>query len=122
MAKIRSTELVGKSKPELLQTLDGLKAELANLRVQKATGSGSRGAKTHETRKNIARVLTVINQTQKAQLREFYSTKKYVPLDLRPKYTRAIRRRLTKAQTNTKTARQIKQMRAYPTRVFAVKA
>ncbi|KAJ1912988.1 60S ribosomal protein L35 [Tieghemiomyces parasiticus] len=122
MAKIRSTELVGKSETELLLTLDGLKVELANLRVQKAAGSNRRGAKTHEARKNGAHVLTVINQTQKARLREFYSTKKYVPLDLRPKYTRAIRRRVTKAQTNMKTVCQIKQMRANPTCVFAVKA
>ena len=35
-------------------------------------------------RKSIARVLTVINQTQKAQLRVFYKDKKQLPLDLRP--------------------------------------
>ena len=35
-------------------------------------------------RKSIALVLTVINQTQKAQLRVFYKDKKQLPLDLRP--------------------------------------
>lgn len=49
-------------------------------------------------RLSIAQVLTVISQTQKATLREAYSKKKYMPLDLRPKKTRAIRRRLTKHQ------------------------
>ena len=39
-------------------------------------------------RKSIARVLTVINQTQKAQLRVFYKDKKQLPLDLRTKKTR----------------------------------
>ena len=34
-------------------------------------------------RKSIALVLTVINQTQKAQLRVFYKDKKQLPLDLR---------------------------------------
>ena len=37
-----------------------------------------------------------MNQKQRQNLREFYKNKKYIPLDLRPKKTRAIRRRLTK--------------------------
>ena len=41
-------------------------------------------------RKSIARVLTVINQTQKSQLRLFYKDKKLLPLDLRTKKTRAL--------------------------------
>lgn len=49
-------------------------------------------------RLSIAQVLTVISQKQKAALREAYKKKKYLPLDLRPKKTRAIRRRLTKHQ------------------------
>lgn len=47
-------------------------------------------------RKSIARVLTVINQKARQNLHEYYKDKKYKPLDLRPKKTRAIRRRLTK--------------------------
>lgn len=49
-------------------------------------------------RKSIAQVLTVISQKQKSALREAYKNKKLLPLDLRPKKTRAIRRRLTKHQ------------------------
>jgi len=49
-------------------------------------------------RTSIARVLTVISQKQKSALREAYKKKKLLPLDLRPKKTRAIRRRLTKHQ------------------------
>lgn len=49
-------------------------------------------------RLSIAQVLTVISQKQKGALREAYKKKKYLPLDLRPKKTRAIRRRLTKRQ------------------------
>lgn len=51
-------------------------------------------------RLSIAQVLTVISQKQKAALREVYKNKKYLPLDLRPKKTRAIRRRLTKHQVS----------------------
>ena len=52
-------------------------------------------------RTSIARVLTVISQKQKSALREAYKKKKLLPLDLRPKKTRAIRRRLTKHQVYT---------------------
>jgi hypothetical protein len=56
------------------------------------------GACSKVVRLSIARVLTVISQKQKLALREAYKKKKYQPLDLRPKKTRAIRRRLTKHQ------------------------
>ncbi|KAF3673889.1 60S ribosomal protein L35-2 [Capsicum annuum] len=46
----------------------------------------------------IAQVSTAISQRQKSALREAYKNKKYLPLDLLPKKTRAIRRRLTKHQ------------------------
>lgn len=73
-------------------------------------------------RKSIARVLTVINQTQKENLRKFYKGKKYKPLDLRPKKTRAMRRRLTKHEEKLKTKKQQRKERLYPLRKFAVKA
>ena len=40
-------------------------------------------------------MLTVINELQRTALRKHYQGKKYKPLDLRAKKTRAIRRRLT---------------------------
>ena len=49
-------------------------------------------------RKSIARVWTVVNQTQKENLRKFYRGKKYIPKDLRAKKTRAIRRALSKSE------------------------
>lgn len=45
----------------------------------------------------------MISQKQKFALREAYKNKKFLPLDLRPKKTRAIRRRLTKHQVGTLT-------------------
>ncbi|XP_009332726.1 PREDICTED: 60S ribosomal protein L35 [Pygoscelis adeliae] len=73
-------------------------------------------------RKSIARVLTVINQTQKENLRKFYKGKKYKPLDLRPKKTRAMRRRLNKHEENLKTKKQQRKERLYPVRKYAIKA
>uniref|UniRef100_A0A6I8N6M7 Large ribosomal subunit protein uL29 n=2 Tax=Ornithorhynchus anatinus TaxID=9258 RepID=A0A6I8N6M7_ORNAN len=123
MAKIKARDLRGKKKEELLKQLDDLKVELSQLRVAKVTGgAASKLSKIRVVRKSIARVLTVINQTQKENLRKFYKGKKYKPLDLRPKKTRAMRRRLNKHEESLKTKKQQRKERLYPVRKFAVKA
>lgn len=76
---------------------------------------------SHDLRKSIARVLTVINANQRSQLRIFYKNKKYLPLDLRPKQTRAIRRRLTKHEASIKSEKQKKRSTHFPQRKYAVK-
>lgn len=48
--------------------------------------------------------------------------KKYKPLDLRPKKTRAMRRRLNKHEESLKTKKQQRKERLYPLRKYAVKA
>ncbi|KNC99884.1 ribosomal protein L29 [Spizellomyces punctatus DAOM BR117] len=123
MAKVKTYELRNKTKADLTKQLDELKQELASLRVQKvAGGAASKLAKIHDVRKSIARVNTVISQTQRDQLRIFYKGKKYIPLDLRPKKTRAIRRRLTAFEATRKTVRQQKRETHFPLRKYAVKA
>ena len=72
-------------------------------------------------RKGIARVLTVIHETQKENLRKFYKNAKYKPLDLRRKLTRAKRRALTKGELKRKTRKQQRKERLYPMRKFAVR-
>lgn len=76
---------------------------------------------SHDVRKSIARVLTAINLNQRHQLRIFYKGKKYLPLDLRPKQTRAIRRRLTAYEANKKTIKEQKKLTHFPLRKYAVK-
>ncbi|XP_063950700.1 large ribosomal subunit protein uL29y isoform X2 [Daucus carota subsp. sativus] len=99
MARIKVHELRTKSKADLLAQLQELKAELSLLRVAKVTGGApNKLSKIKVVRLSIAQVLTVMQQKQKAALREVYKNKKLMPLDLRPKKTRAIRRRLTKHQ------------------------
>ncbi|KAF7120351.1 hypothetical protein RHSIM_Rhsim13G0087900 [Rhododendron simsii] len=127
MARIKVHELRQKSKADLLAQLKDLKAELALLRVAKVTGGlfirigiGLIGC-SKVVRLSIAQVLTVISQKQKAALREVYKNKKYLPLDLRPKKTRAIRRRLTKHQVSLKTEREKKKEMYYPMRKYAIK-
>lgn len=72
-------------------------------------------------RKSIARVLTVIHQTQKENLRKYYRSKRLKPTDLRKKKTRAMRRALTPFEKSIKSRKQQRKERLYPMRKFAVK-
>ncbi|CAK4738503.1 unnamed protein product, partial [Aphanomyces euteiches] len=121
--QIKAHELRSKTKSELLAQLDDLQQELAQLRVAKVTGgAASKLAKIKIVRRSIARVLTVYNQTQKARLREKLGQGKHVPVDLRAKKTRAIRRALTKEERSIKTLKQQKKEAYFPKRRFALKA
>ncbi|KAA3471749.1 60S ribosomal L35 [Gossypium australe] len=122
ITRIKVHELRNKSKTELLSQLKDLKAELSLLRVAKVTGGApNKLSKIKVVRLSIAQVLTVISQKQKAALREAYKKKKFLPLDLRPKKTRAIRRRLTKHQQSLKTEREKKKEMYFPMRKYAIK-
>jgi len=123
MARVKARDLRGKKKEELQKQLDEQKNELAGLQVSKVTGgAASKLSKIRTVRKNIARVLTVMHQTQKQELRKFYKGKKYKPLDLRFRKTRAIRRQLTKHEQSLRTSKQKAKQVKYPMRKFAVKA
>merc|ERR1719472_282175 len=123
MAKIKVHDLRKASKNDLTKQLEDLKTELQQLRVAKVTGgAASKLSKIRVVRKSIARVNIVINQTTKENLRKLYKNKKYKPLDLRPKKTRAIRKALTPHEKSLKTAKTLRRLRAFPVRKFAVKA
>merc|ERR1712113_937005 len=123
MPRVKCSELRTKKKEELTKQLDDLKTELGSLRVAKVTGgAASKLSKIRVVRKSIARVYIVIHQKQKENLRKLYRGKKYKPLDLRPKLTRAMRKALTPHEKSLKTAKELKKMRAFPQRKFAVKA
>ena len=96
MVKVKAYELKNKKSEELESMLDEFKTELATLRVAKTTGGpASKLSKISMTRKNVARIMTVINQKKREAARELYKGKKYLPKDLRAKKTRAMRRALT---------------------------
>ncbi|PKS06550.1 hypothetical protein jhhlp_007298 [Lomentospora prolificans] len=120
--KVKAGQLWNKNKDELTKQLGELKTELGQLRIQKIASSGTKLNKIHDLRKSIARVLTVINAKQRAQLRLFYKNKKYIPLDLRPKQTRAIRRRLSAKESSIVLEKRRKRNTHFPQRKFAVKA
>merc|ERR1712023_148456 len=119
--KLKVHELRNKSKGDLEKQLEELKNELAQLRVSKVTGgAASKLAKIKVVRKSIARVLTVYNQNQKARLRK-HTWGKHVPLDLRAKKTRVIRRALSAEDAARKTLRQRKKGIYFPQRKFALR-
>ncbi|KAG9235641.1 60S ribosomal protein L35 [Amylocarpus encephaloides] len=121
--KVKTGQLWSKNKADLANQLTDLKKELGQLRTQKiAGGSASKLTKIHDIRKSIAKVLTVINANQRAQLRLFYKGKKYLPLDLRSKGTRAIRRRLSPSEKAATLEKTKKRAVHFPQRKFAIKA
>merc|ERR1712048_985260 len=100
-----------------------LRTELQALRVTQVTGgAAAKLSKIKLIRKAIARCLTVINTCTKRQVRNQCSTSKakYLPLDLRKKTTRKMRRMLTLGQQNKMTMRQKKKVQAFPRRKYAL--
>lgn len=73
-------------------------------------------------RKAIARVYIVMNQKVKENLKKIYKNKKYKPLDLRGKKTRAMRRALSDFDASRLTLKEKRKRSIYPERKFALKA
>merc|ERR1712157_414178 len=122
MGKVKASELRGRDKDELESMLEDFKMELHTLRVARVTGGpSSKLSKISIVRKNVAVILTVINQKRRADARAHFAGKKYLPKDLRSKKTRAMRRALSMEEKNRKTLRVQKREKAYPKRVYAVR-
>ena len=136
-----------KNDKDLLDDLKKLREDLQKIRFTKGSGTAvAKLSKIKDLRKQIARILTVIRENKKLDvvksLRERVSKKegneekdkkeeevkttiknlkmKHIPLDLRPKLTRAMRRRMTKFERKLVTLRQLKRKLNFPMRKFAV--
>jgi large subunit ribosomal protein L29 len=59
---MKAVEVHNLEDPELVQFADNARKELFNLRFQHATGQLENTGQLKEVRKNIARILTVLNQ------------------------------------------------------------
>ena len=144
MAKtVSAKEYSKKNTQELLNELKKMREELQKIRFTKGSGTAvAKLSKIKELRKQIARVLTIIRENRKEEvvkgLRERVTKNekdgkeeevkttiknlklKHIPLDLRPKLTRAKRRRMTKFERKLVTLRQLKRKLNFPMRKFAV--
>ena len=134
----RAFKLRNKDVPELRKNVTALRSELSSLRVNKVSqGVASKLCKMKLVRGAIARNLTVMNQKQRQELKTAFSTRagiraynekngtkfslNKVPKELRPRLTRALRRKLTKNQA-TKMLPKIKKVKqAFPQRSFALR-
>jgi large subunit ribosomal protein L35e len=125
MVKVKAADLREKKNSELVKQLDEYKQELSQLRIAQVTnGAASKLMKIKVVRKNIARVLTVLNQNTKSKFRAEVKDLKenHVPKTLRAKKTRAIRRKLTAEQASKKTLKATKKAQNFPVRKYALKA
>ena len=132
-----------KNTTELLADLKKLREELQTIRFTKVTGTAvSKLSKIKGLRKQIARILTIIRENKKQEVISKLLTKetkevvdgketsvsktiknlkmKHLPLDLRPKKTRAIRRKMTKFESKLLTLKLFKRKLSFPMRKFAV--
>ena len=138
-----ATEYRKKNNTELLADLKKLREELQTIRFTKVTGTAvSKLSKIKGLRKQIARILTIIRENKKQEVISKLLTKetkevvdgketsvsktiknlkmKHLPLDLRPKKTRAIRRKMTKFESKLLTLNLFKRKLSFPMRKFAV--
>ena len=144
MPKETSTaEYRKKNTTELLADLKKLREELQTIRFTKVTGTAvSKLSKIKPLRKQIARILTIIRENKKSEVISKLLTKetkevvdgkestvsktiknlkmKHLPLDLRPKKTRALRRKMTKFESKLLTLKLFKRKLSFPMRKFAV--
>jgi large subunit ribosomal protein L35e len=121
MVKVKSKDLRKKDAEALLKQLEEQKSELAQLRVAKVSGGApSKISQIRVTRKNIARILTILHQSKRAAKKDEFKDKKYKPTDLRKRLTRAKRRELTKEEAGKLPLRLLKKKLNFPQRKFAV--
>ena len=123
MSHLRMKELVDKDKKSLMKQLTEYKKELSQLRVaQVMSNTASKVGKIGTMRKNIARILTVLNTKERTNLRKLYAEeKKTMPKSLRPKLTHKRRLALKTNEKRRKTRHQLRVAAKFPKRVFAVK-
>ncbi|KAL7697524.1 60S ribosomal protein L35 [Lotmaria passim] len=122
---IKIKDLREKSKDDLLKTLTEYKKELSQLRVVQQTGGAeTRLGRIRPIRKSIARILTVLNQNERSNLKKFYADRKMrgkTPKVLRTKLTHRRRLALKDNEKNRKTRHQLRMAHKFPKRVYAVK-
>ena len=144
MAKTTSAkEYRKKNSQDLLNDLKKLREDLQKIRFTKGSGTAvAKLSKIKDLRKQIARILTIIRENKKEEVVNGLTTRvskeekdgkeeevkktikniklKHIPLDLRPKLTRAMRRRMTRFERKLVTLKQLKRKLNFPLRKFAV--
>lgn len=119
MSSIKVKDIKELSDEQLTTQLSDLKASLVQLRAKQQS---ARPGEIKRVRKSIARVLTIINLNARSKVAASIQNPKHLPKDLRPKLTRALRRKLSPSEAQAKTLRATKKAAAFPKRKYALKA
>eukprot|EP00829_Urostomides_striatus_P014146 TRINITY_DN408_c0_g1_i2.p1 TRINITY_DN408_c0_g1~~TRINITY_DN408_c0_g1_i2.p1 ORF type:complete len:128 (+),score=43.33 TRINITY_DN408_c0_g1_i2:37-420(+) len=119
---VKTYELRTKDEKALVEELGKLKAELAKARIGKVSAAATqvKASKIRVLRKDIARLLTIINEKRRDAASQAFKKKKYKPIDQRVKGTRASRRKLTIYERTRKTLKEQKKRNCNPSRKFAL--
>merc|ERR1712154_690272 len=121
MQRVKAHELRAKDETACVEELQKHRKELASLRVSKVAAAPQvKLAKVRAVRKNIAKVLTVLNEKRRAEAKDAFAKKRYLPYDLRQKKTRAFRRKMSKHERTRTTLRQQKKADNFKLRKYAV--
>merc|ERR1711937_1064222 len=123
MNRVKAHELRNKAEADCTEELAKHRKELAALRVSKVAAAPQvKLAKVRAVRKNIAKVLTVLNEKRRSEAKDSMKKARYTPYDLRLKKTRAFRRRMTRFEKTRQTSRQQKKADNNKLRKYAVAA
>lgn len=108
MITFKTYELRIKSNQQLKELLFNFKIALSQLRVQQAHAPSL--SKIRVVRKNIARVIIVMNEHNRAVIKQFYNGKKYLLKDQKVKQTTSMKNKLNRfkaARTTEKEKRRV---------------
>lgn len=120
---LKPHELRAKSRSELLEELAKLEKKLFELRGQAATSSSRQKlSEIQTTRRDVARVKTVLMEQQRAALKDKFKEAAHVPKDLRPNLTKSQRQQLPAKWANKLTKRAATRAKYLKPVKFALKA
>ena len=120
---LKPHELRQKSRSDLLEELAKLEKKLFELRGQIATSSSRQKlSEIQTTRKDVARVKTVLMEQQRNALKEKFKDAKHVPKDIRPHLTKSQRQQLPAKYADKLTKRATRRAKYLKPVKFALKA
>ncbi|EAY11656.1 ribosomal protein L29, putative [Trichomonas vaginalis G3] len=123
MGHLKGKELIKKTRQELLDELAGLEKKLFELKGQKAaSAAATKLTEIKNTRRDVARVKSILMVSQRKALQEKYAKAKLVPIDLRKHQEKSLRNKLAPKYANKLTAQESRRHKCLFERKFALKA
>ncbi|CAL9735759.1 large ribosomal subunit protein uL29B [Monosporozyma servazzii] len=112
MITFKTYELRIKSNQQLKELLFNFKIALSQLKVQQAQTPSL--SKIRVVRKNIARVIIVMNEHNRAVINQFYNGKKYLSKDQKAKQSTSVKNKLNRFKAARTTEREKRRIATFP--------